>query len=199
LYGVAARGGGGFCSGDGVIFRLDTTGHFTVLHTFGGVDGATPDSVLLRDAHGNLYGTTGYGGNSTVCAFGCGTVFKLTPEGTETVLYNFCSLANCADGATPGSGPLVRDSKGNMYGTTDEGGSSRNGCNGGSCGVVFKLDIAGKETVLYSFSGGADGGVPVAGLVRDGAGNLYGTTFQGGDVGCEPPYGCGVVFEIIPK
>jgi uncharacterized repeat protein (TIGR03803 family) len=122
----------------------------------------------------------------------------VTSDGTESVLYSFCSLRNCTDGEIPAGGPLVRDSRGTLYGTTDEGGTYRTGCNRGSCGVVFKLDSAGKETVLHNFSGRADGGVPVAGLVRDRAGNLYGTTFQGGDINCEPSYGCGEVFQIIP-
>jgi uncharacterized repeat protein (TIGR03803 family) len=200
LYGVASQGGSESCSfgGDGVVFKLDTTGSFSVLHTFGGLDGASPGSVLLLDSGGNLYGTTAYGGSSTACPFGCGTVFEVTSEGMETVLYSFCSLRNCTDGEIPAGGPLVRDMKGTLYGTTDEGGVYRNGCSRGGCGVVFKLDRSGKEAVLHSFTGGTDGGVPIAGLVGDRAGNLYGTTFQGGDVNCEPAYGCGVVFQIIP-
>jgi uncharacterized repeat protein (TIGR03803 family) len=200
LYGVAANGGSEVCSfgGDGVVFKLDTAGTFSALHTFGGSDGSTPTSTLLLDSRGNLYGTTAYGGSSTSCPFGCGTVFEVTSDGTESVLYSFCSLRNCTDGEIPAGGPLVRDSRGTLYGTTDEGGTYRTGCNRGSCGVVFKLDSAGKETVLHNFSGRADGGVPVAGLVRDRAGNLYGTTFQGGDINCEPSYGCGEVFQIIP-
>jgi uncharacterized repeat protein (TIGR03803 family) len=202
LYGVASEGGDGFCnSGKGVVFKVDTSGGETVLHTFGGSDGANPDSVLLFDSNGSLYGTTVNGGSSSGCGnTGCGTVFKLSPQSgggwSESVLYSFCSLSNCADGQEPGTGPLVRDSAGSLYGTTAQGGTSH-GCNGGTCGVVFKLDTTGKETVLHSFTGGKDGAVPFAGLVMDGRGDLYGTTEEGG-AACYGSYTCGVVFEIAP-
>jgi len=197
LYGIAQ--GGSTCGGAaGLVFKLDTAGDFTVLTTFGGSDGAIPDSVLLLDASGNLYGETGEGGNSECGGTGCGVVFKISPDGTETVLYTFCSLANCADGANPGGGPLALDGKGTLYGTTTRGGAYPNNCAHNACGVAFKLDAAGGETVLHSFSGGADGGIPVAGLVIDKAGSLYGTSSSGGDLNCEPSYGCGVVFKITP-
>jgi len=191
LYGVAQ---GITCSGHGVVFRLDTAGSLTVLYTFGGSDGVYPDSVLLLDADGNLYGETGEGGNSECGGTGCGVVFKLSPNGEETVLYAFCSLSNCVDGEGPGGG-LVRDSAGNLYGITVFGGAY-NDCNGDSCGVVFKLDAAGNEAVLHNFTGGADGAFPEAGLTMDGSGNLYGTAESGGDLNCEPSYGCGVVYKI---
>jgi uncharacterized repeat protein (TIGR03803 family) len=201
LYGVAVQGGAGFCnSGYGVVFKVDTSGNETVLYTLsGGSDGAYPGSVLLFDAQGNLYGTTRNGGIG--CGTGCGVVFELSPQSgggwSETVLYEFCSLSNCADGESPGSGPLVRDSAGNLYGTTFFGGTSTR-CNG-TCGVVFKLDNTGKETVLHSFTGGSDGAIPEAGLSVDSSGNLYGTTYGGGDLNCHPKYGgCGVVFKITP-
>jgi uncharacterized repeat protein (TIGR03803 family) len=195
LYGVTAIGGSGFGnSGYGVVFKVDTAGNETVLHTFGGPDGANPDSVLLFDSQGNLYGTTEHGGNSQ-CGMGCGTVFKLSPDGSESVLYAFCSLSNCTDGKEPGTGPLVRDSAGNLYGTTYFGGTS--GCNGAGCGVVFKLDPTGKETVLHSFTGGADGAFPYAGLVMDAARALYGTASGGGGTSCKPN-GCGELFKITP-
>ena len=144
--------------------------------------------------------TTSAGGNSAACFNGCGTVFKLSSSGKESVLYSFCSLSNCVDGEAPIYGPLVRDSQGNLYGTTDDGGFYEDNCNRGSCGVVFKLDTAGNETVLHSFSGGTDGAIPEAGLIMDPSGRLYGTALQGGDPTCKfngiP--GCGVVFEITP-
>jgi uncharacterized repeat protein (TIGR03803 family) len=84
-----------------------------------------------------------------------------------------------------------------LYGTTVFGGSYRN-CNGDACGVVFKLDQGSNETVLHSFTGGVDGAAPKAGLTIDAAGNLYGTAGYGGDTKCDPPYGCGAVFEITP-
>jgi uncharacterized repeat protein (TIGR03803 family) len=122
-------------------------------------------------------------------------VYELSPDGTYTVLYAF----NETDGFEP-SGGLVRDAHGNLYGTTFEGGEKGSNCNGVSCGVVFKLDTTGKETVLHAFTGGTDGAFPGGGLVMDGAGNLYGTTEQGGDFNCafNAIKGCGVVFKITP-
>ena len=199
LYGAAFYGGAGWGNnGYGVVFKVDTSGNETVLHTFnGGLDGANPSSVLTFDAQGNIYGTTQNGGSAECGGTGCGTVFELSPGSggtwTETVLYAFCSLSGCADGESPGSGPLVRDSPGNLYGTTRSGGTYNNG-------VIFKVDINGSETVLYNFTGGADGGGPEAGLASDKAGNLYGTAGIGGDLNCaiEKEYGCGVVFKLIP-
>jgi uncharacterized repeat protein (TIGR03803 family) len=198
LYGVTAAGG---ASGAGTVFKVDSSGSETLLYSFsGGSDGGDPDSVLLLDSQGNLYGTTANGGSSDVCDGGCGTVFELSPQSggnwAETVVYSFCSLENCADGQQPVGGPLVKDSVGNIYGNTIFGGSYRN-CNGDSCGVIFKLDTAGKETVLHSFTGGADGAFPVAGLTLDSSGNLYGTAWQGG-AKCFTSYTCGVVFKITP-
>jgi len=202
LYGLTAVGGLGLCDqGYGVVFKLDTANNLTVLHTFGFSDGAYPTSVLLLDQAGNLYGTTD-GGGSSACGFdGCGVAFELSPQQdgtcTESVLYEFCSLSACADGEEPYSGPLVRDSAGNIYGTTTFGGASRN-CNGVGCGSVFKIDTSGKETVVHSFTGGSDGVAPQAGLIMDSAGSLYGVALQGGDKKCNPPSGCGTVFRIIP-
>jgi len=156
-----------------------------VLYGFGGgADGDHPLGALVFDAAGNLYGTTYRGGNLNFCSgYGCGTVFKLTPNAdgswVESVLYAFTG----ADGAYPYAG-LTWDLEGNLYGTTDGGGNL-----GG--GTVFKLDSNGNETVLHNFSGGTDGAGPNAGLVRDEAGNLYGTTFLGG-------IGYGVVFTLAP-
>jgi uncharacterized repeat protein (TIGR03803 family) len=203
MYGVTLTGGAAFCnSGYGVVFEIDTAGNETVLHTFGGSDGANPASVLLFDSQGNLYGTTENGGSSGVCDGGCGTVFELSPQNggwSENVLYSFCSLSNCADGLTPGNGPLVRDMAGNLYGTTEFGGTY-NDCNG-SCGVVFKLDTDGHETVLHNFTGEKDGGSPVAGLTMDLAGSLYGAATLGGDLGCKSgtDRGCGTVFKIVSQ
>jgi uncharacterized repeat protein (TIGR03803 family) len=199
-YGVAVYGGSGFnSSGYGVVFEVDTSGNESVLHAFGGgEDGANPASVLIFDPQGNLYGTTLNGGTGCGGA-GCGVVFKLTQSGgswSESVLYDFCSLSDCADGQEPWGGPLVRDQTGNLYGTTFFGGASHN-CDGGGCGTVFELDAAGKETVLHSFAGGADGAFPHAGLIMDGQGNLYGTTINGGAT-CYTRYTCGVVFKIAP-
>jgi uncharacterized repeat protein (TIGR03803 family) len=163
---------------------------YEVLYSFtGGADGGHPYAGLVRDAAGNLYGTT----NGDAAIF-VGNVFKLSKTGKETVLYTF---TGGADGGLPKAG-VIRDAAGNLYGTTTSGGDP-SGCFGSSCGVVFKLDTTGKETVLYTFSGGADGGSPQAGLLRDAAGNLYGTTEYGGDPKCDRYYGsCGVVFKLNP-
>jgi uncharacterized repeat protein (TIGR03803 family) len=177
LYGTTAVGGAFLM---GTVFKLDTSGAMTILHSFNGPDGAGPYSRLVRDTAGNLYGTTLRGGSNAD-----GTVFKLDPAGNEVVLYNF---AGTPDGEAP-FGSLVRDSTGNVYGTTYLGGAY-------GFGTVFKVDPTGAETVLYSFTGLADGGLPWAGVVRDAAGNLYGTTVSGGDLTCFPPAGCGTVFKL---
>jgi uncharacterized repeat protein (TIGR03803 family) len=209
LYGATAYGGVLDCfqnEGCGTVYKVDSTGKENVLYSFKwGADGAFPSSSLIRDSAGNLYGTTSHGGSLIpICDGneGCGIVFKLSPNSngswTETTLYKFCSRSNCTDGDHPGRGPLVRDAAGNLYGTTSQGGTFRN-CNGVTCGVVFKLDTTGKETVLHSFTGGTDGSTPAAGLVMDTSNNLYGTTETGGDLNCQPSFGgCGVVFRITP-
>jgi uncharacterized repeat protein (TIGR03803 family) len=166
LYGTTSGGG---ASNFGAVFKLDRTGTETVLHSFTGPDGAYPAAGLVRDEGGNLYGTTPNGGASDQ-----GTVFKLDTTGTETVLHSFTG----PDGANPNFAGLVRDKEGNLYGTTLYGGDLLN-CLGLGCGVVFKVDTTGTETVLHSFIG-PDGRGPAAGLVLDKEGNLYGTTFAGG-------------------
>jgi uncharacterized repeat protein (TIGR03803 family) len=165
----------------------------TTLHTFSGPpDGEFAAANLFLGSQGNLYGTTYSGGTGTGCVYtGCGTIFKVDSSGNETVLYNFCSLANCADGGEPGA-RLIADSEGNLYGTATAGGTGVS-CR---CGVVFKLDSAGKEAVLHSFTGGADGGAPATGLTRDAEGNFYGTTQYGGITGDCNENGCGVVFKL---
>jgi uncharacterized repeat protein (TIGR03803 family) len=195
LYGTTIGGGslsGGYqsqCDGDGcgVVFKVDPTGVETVLYTFTGkADGAQPYAGLIQDSAGNLYGTAHAGGDPAFCGgFGCGVIFKLNPSGVFTVLHKF---TDSPDGEDPVYGSLVRDSLGNLYGTTLNGGSLD--CPEG-CGTVFKLDKHGNETILYTFTGGADGSLPLGGLVRDKAGNLYGMTTQGG-------VGFGVVFKITP-
>jgi uncharacterized repeat protein (TIGR03803 family) len=177
----------------GVVFRLDENGKFTVLHTFtGGTGGERPTYIrLVRDAAGNLYGTTSRGGiylDDCRPRGGCGVVFKLDKSGQETVLYSFTGKA---DGAGPEAG-LLRDAAGNLYGTTSSGGATGGNCGTTGCGVVFKLDTNGQETVLHTFTGGADGAGPHSSLVRDAEGNFYGTAEGGGD------YGCGVVFKLTP-
>src|ERR1039457_1531364 len=171
LYGTTPSGG---TAGQGVVFKQSTGGQETVLYSFtGGADGGYPSAGVIRDSAGNLYGTASYGGTADV-----GVVYKVDAAGQETVLYTFPPPH---DGASPTAG-VVRDSAGNLYGTTGAGGAQ-------NAGVVYKLDRAGQETVLYSFTGGADGAYPHAGVIRDSAGNLYGTTPFGGT-------GSGVVYKL---
>ena len=190
LYGTTAEGG---ASNVGTVFELMPPAVAggawteTVLHTFtGGSDGGNPKGSLIADSKGNLYGTTS-GGTSNG-----GTVFELTPPAiaggawTETVLHAF---TGGSDGGYPEAG-LIADSKGNLYGTTAEGGAS-------NAGAVFELmrpAIAGgawSETVLHAFTGGSDGRFPLATLIADSEGNLYGTTAEGG------ASNAGTVFELM--
>jgi uncharacterized repeat protein (TIGR03803 family) len=176
LYGTAQGGGAG---PGGVVFKVTTGGQETAVYNFlGNSDGARPAAGLIRDKSGNFYGTTFYGGTSDF-----GTVYELDASGHESVLYKF---TNGPDGSAPQS-RLILDSAGNLYGTTSSGGNCFN------CGAVFKLtpSPAGATiTVLHSFAGGSDGAQPLGGLVRDSAGNLFGTTFYGGSSGL------GTVFKI---
>lgn len=170
LYGTASGGGE---DNPGTVFEVGAgSGTISTLFAFtGGRDGGAPEGDLLRDKHGNLYGTTIYGG-----AHDDGVIFRLRPGGKETVLYAFSG----ADGSMPGAG-LVRDQGGNLYGTTAYGGAT-------DSGTVFRLAPDGTETVLHSFTGN-DGAVPESDLLMDSAGNLYGTTSYGGT-------GYGVVFKV---
>lgn len=192
LYGVTSLGGS---SNLGSVFEISASGQERILYSFtGGADGAYP-SALFRDQAGNFYGTTTYGGESICDAgFGCGTVFQLDANGKESVLYSF---TGGPDGANPFGG-VVRDDQGNLYGTTSSAGEHDctelgcGRCNNRGCGTVFKLDSAGKLTTLHTFTGGADGSYPVAGLIRDARGNFYSTTVYGGDSRCH----CGIVFTL---
>ena len=159
----------------------------TVLHTFDNTDGATSYAELVQGADGNFYGTTEWGG-----ANNSGTVFKITPSGTLTTLYNFCSHAHCVDGSVPIAG-LVQGTDGNFYGTTLRGGANATGCLPGGCGTAFRITPSGTLTTLYSFcsqTGCADGDEPYAALVQATDGNLYGTTALAG------AGGCGTLFKI---
>jgi uncharacterized repeat protein (TIGR03803 family) len=187
FYGVAQSGGDFTCpekflihkAGCGVVFKLAANGKLTVLHTFTGrTDGAVPQGGLLLDAAGTLFGTTLTGGN-----FEHGTVFKIAKDGTYTVLHRLTQR----EGRNPNGG-LVEDPAGNLYGTAQLGGAD-------NLGSVFRLSQDGTVKVLHAFTGLEDGAVPFAGLFRDDAGHLYGTTVknfliqivQGGNV-----------FEITP-
>ena len=174
LYGVTAWGG---AYNAGVIFRITTSGSFSVLHNFSGADGSLPNGTLVEDGSGNLYGTAAQGGN-----YGAGTVWKLTSSGALTVLYHL-GKAGTADGSYPIAG-LARDGKGSLYGVTYYGGANGQG-------TVFK--VKGKAfTLLHSFNCPSDGCYPVGALIEDKSGNLYGTANVGG------AYGAGTVWKLIP-
>jgi hypothetical protein len=216
VIGTTGTGGPGGVLGCGLVFDLappasgSTIWKETILYDFGcAPDGNSPQGDLIVDPAGNIYGATVAGGNGN-CFDGCGTVYQLSPPTapggawTETILYMF---QNSPDGNGPWAG-LVRDSAGNLYGTTYRGGNLSGGCLGTGCGTVFQLTPpttpggAWTEIVIHNFTGGADGATPLAGLAMDREGNLYGTASAGGDSQCnasaEVP-GCGVLFKVTPQ
>jgi len=171
----------------------------TVLHYFSNFAGGTdPYANLVFDSAGNLYGTAHNGGN-TDC--NCGVVYELSPTASgwkETVLHTF----RAENGAYP-NGNLIFDAAGNLYGTTYQGGASCTYANCGT-GLVFELSpVSGggwREIPLYEFTNQEDGDHPNGGLIFDAAGNLYGTTEYGGNLGeCAGADGCGVAFELSPR
>jgi len=237
LYGTTYEGGGiGCVDGCGTVFKVDTQGTETVLHSFAGgtTDGCFPYAGLLLDKAGNLYGTTQSCGASNN-----GIVFKVSKGGKVTVLHNFAGGAN--DGANPLYGSLLRDTKGALYGVAQYGGTSNDGvvyklsktgalrvlhsfaggttdgcnpygtpamdtlgnlygtsvaCGPSNMGVVWKVTKSGAEKVLHNFAGGTkDGAQPIAGLILDAKGNLYGDTQYGGGTGCFGS-GCGTVYKV---
>jgi uncharacterized repeat protein (TIGR03803 family) len=186
LYGTTEWGG---TSSAGTVFKITPTGTLTNLYNFCSqsncADGAHPEGALIQAADGNFYGTTYYGGANDTCnpAGGCGTVFRITPNGELTTLYSFCSQENCADGGQP-EGALVQASDGNLYGTTTEGGNeAKSLCTPWGCGTVFRITLTGKLKTVYtfcSFGDCTDGTTPEAGLIQATDDNLYGTTLAGG-------------------
>ncbi|HEX8817620.1 MAG TPA: choice-of-anchor tandem repeat GloVer-containing protein [Terriglobales bacterium] len=168
LYGTTSEGG---ANGDGAVFTIAADGTESLLYSFkGGADGSFPLAPLTFDSSGNIYGTTTLGGK-----YGYGTVFKLASNGDKSLVYSFG--AGNHDGRYPSAGVLL-DKQGTIFGTTQDGG-------GYGCGTVFKIDANGKESIMHNFKGvgpghPADGAYPIAGLIRDHHGNLYGTTELGG-------------------
>ncbi|HEX3666645.1 MAG TPA: choice-of-anchor tandem repeat GloVer-containing protein [Rhizomicrobium sp.] len=164
---------------------------YKVLYYFnGGTDGASPAGPLLLDSSGNLYGTTQNGGGKGCNSLGCGTVFKLAADGTETVLYAFRKSAKANTGAYPVSG-VIEDANGNLYGTTQDGG--RPGCfNEYGCGTIFKISPRGKKTTVARFDGN-NGDDPSSSLIQDQMGNIYGTTQLGGE------HGHGTIYKLQPN
>jgi hypothetical protein len=225
LYGATTEGGSSSCisvAQCGTVYQLAPPAKQggpwteTVLYVFKGnasQDGASPAGGLVMDSAGNLYGTTAYGGTGNCVLLGtlmgCGTVYEMSPPNqkggkwTETMLYSF---PTAKQGYLP-NGDLVFDSAGNLYGATQYGGGHGTTCNGfyQYCGAVFELSPpktkGGKwtEKVLHGFRSGTDGAAPNGGLVLDGKGNVYGTSFGGGnESGPCGKVGCGTVFELKP-
>ncbi len=206
LYGTTTKGGPYTCfhttgsiyyiGACGTVFSITTGGTEKVLYSFGAPnDGGTPSARLL-DVRGTLYGTTEYGGSNTCGyqseAYGCGTVYSITPGGTEKVLHSFS--ARDKDGVQPDA-PLI-NVMGTLYGTTVGGGANSCGLYIGGCGTVFSITRGGTESVLRSFRRTAK--FPIAGLI-DAGHTLFGTTYEGGANSCGRIYhGCGTVFNIAP-
>jgi uncharacterized repeat protein (TIGR03803 family) len=187
FYGTTSFGASADCPlGCGTVFKITRNGTLTTLHSFGGPDGASPFGGLVQGIDGNFYGTTFYGGTDDTCAAGCGTVFKITREGSLTTLHSFSLI----DGENPSAG-LVQSTDGTLYGTTFQG-----GINGG--GAVFKITPKGTLSTLYNFclqNDCAGGYYPSAALVQGTDGNFYGTTEYGGaSKTCAD--GCGAIFKI---
>jgi uncharacterized repeat protein (TIGR03803 family) len=181
LYGTTTSGGTDCC---GTVFKLTPNGTLTTLYSFcpqtGCTDGFAPQAALVQVSNGDFYGTTYFGG-----ATDQGTIFKITPSGTLTTLYNFCSQSGCTDGFGPEAG-LIQASNGDLYGTTFYGGATNSG-------TIFKINLAGTLTTLYSFcsqSDCTDGANAYAGLVQSPDGYLYGAAYGGG------ASGVGTIFKI---
>jgi uncharacterized repeat protein (TIGR03803 family) len=198
LYGVTSDGGtAGDCTGHdvhcGIVYRLDRNGTETVLHTFTGENGDHPIGELVRDAHGNLFGVT----TNDVCRGGsCGTVFKLEPDGSYTVLHAF--IGGTHDCGLP-SGGLIADAGGNLYGVAEIGMDSDGG---GGAGCVYEITPGGTLTVLHAFDYPFDGGYPAGRLAIDSSGNLYGAateSFQHGNVFKLTPGGTFKVLHIFAQ
>jgi uncharacterized repeat protein (TIGR03803 family) len=188
LYGTTYFGG---ASSSGTLFMMTPAGAVTILHAFAGgtTDGASPSAALLQAADGNFYGTTTLGGATFVGPPGLGTVFKMTPGGTVTVLVSLASLGGLAASSFfPSS--LIEATDGNFYGTTTYGGFC--GHNIG-CGTVFTITPAGTLTVLHTFAGGTGGAHPSDALIQTTDGNFYGTAFDGDLYGT-----FGTVFMMTP-
>jgi uncharacterized repeat protein (TIGR03803 family) len=170
--------------GFGTVFQLVPGGTKTVLYNFAGSsDPASPTSTPLQDSKGNIYGLAKFGGGSC----NCGAVYELSRKGQERLIHSF---AGGSDGFSPSYG-LTRDTNGNLYGATTEGGTTN--CDGYGCGTVFEVAPNGKETILYAFLGAADGSTPYYAPVLDGKGKLYGTAEYDG------ANGYGTVYEITNK
>ncbi|HXJ96262.1 MAG TPA: choice-of-anchor tandem repeat GloVer-containing protein [Terriglobia bacterium] len=201
LYGTTAGGGINndpncqeYPNGCGTVFKITLGGTLTALYNFCAqpncADGNYPSGGLTQAADGSFYGTTYFGGSSLSCtdSRGCGTVFKITPQGTLTTLYNFCSRTDCSDGTNPDAA-LTQATDGNFYGIAQNGGLLS--CEGTGCGTIFKITPQGVFTVLHAFD--PDGGIPLSTLIQATDGNFYGVGQLGG------AYFDGTVFKITPS
>jgi len=178
LYGTTLSGGDATCQ-CGTVFRITPGGAKTILHSFAGAtDGASPQSPLVEDQNGNLFGSTSAGGASTCNSAGCGTIYEVAANGGERVLHAFQGN----DGSDP-LGAMVIDADGNLYGAANQGGEQ-------ALGNVFKVASDGTLSVLHYFTNG-DGYFPSGGVTSDGKGRLYGTTDRGGSI-CD----CGIIFAV---
>ena len=187
LYGTTVNGG---TNNYGTIFKITPSGTLTTLYSFCSqpncIDGGYPEAPLMQPTDGNFYGTTSWGGANGNAYYG--TVFKITPAGALTTLYNFCSQHNCTDGRSPSAG-LVQGTDGDFYGATPVAGS---GCYIWGCGTIFKITAGGMLTTLYNFNN-EDGSGPWAALEQARDGNFYGTTTWGGI------HYAGSIFTITPS
>ncbi len=199
LYGVTEGGGQ---HGGGTFYSLKPAGGLTTLYSFctppACADGDSPTNALILGKDGNFYGTTKDGGAINGNFVGSGIAFKITPAGSFTLLYTFCSQTNCTDGEYPTSA-LVQANDGNFYGTTSHGGTNNTEsfCGSIGCGTIFKITTGGTFTTLYNFcsqSNCADGGTPNAAMLQDTNGIFYGTTHDGGNSGQQFSYG--TVFSL---
>jgi len=205
LYGETYVGG---AYGDGTVFEITAGGTLTTLHNFDGTDGEGLAGLALA-TDGNFYGPTYSGGANNTCTGdtlrGCGTVFKITPGGTLTTLYSFCTRTGCTDGEGPTDAGLVQATNGRFYGTTSSGGPyNSSGCTwlgDVGCGTVFQITAGGTLTTLHSFDV-TDGSEPIGGLVQATDGKFYGTTFYGGASGAGTVFslsvGLGPFVETLP-
>lgn len=201
LYGLTSNGGDH--GGGGVVFKITLGGTYTVLHSFGGTpdDGIVPMGGLTEATDGNFYGVTASGGANHCIQIpqdggNCGTIFRITPSGSTSILYSFGT--SISDGVTP-IASLVQANDGNLYGTTVNGGANACTTSNGThnCGTLFKTTLSGVTTILYSFGRSiSDAIAPQGALIQATDGALYGTSASGGGGSCGGFFGCGTVFKI---
>jgi uncharacterized repeat protein (TIGR03803 family) len=191
FYGTTPNGG---AYGYGTLFKITATGLLTTLYSFSETDGYVTAGALLQGSDGNFYGTIYY----SPITFVRGSVYRITPAGTYTTLYKFCSLSDCADGSYPDSG-LIQGTDGNLYGTTAFGGNPITCVSSGGCGTVFRLTLQGTLTTLHSFTG-PDGQYIVDPVIQATDGNFYGMSLTGGTGTCvyNGIPGCGTIYQITP-